>query len=75
MRRRRGPPGLPRLGVPAAVYVLLLDPVTGWWGARARGNNRSLDDYLLDLTGGRPAAAASDDDRADPPIVAITAAR
>ena len=44
-------------------------------GCTCRGNNRSLDDYLLDLTGGRPAAAASDDDRADPPIVAITAAR
>ena len=55
---RHGPAGftrsrLLRLGVPAAVYLLLLDPLTRWWGARAQGDHRSLADYLLDLTGGR----------------------
>jgi glucan biosynthesis protein C len=55
---RRGPRGfatarLIRLGVPAMVYLLLVDPFVRWWGADAAGEDASLAGNLFDPAGGR----------------------
>ncbi len=55
---RRGPAAyaatrLLRLGVPAVVYVVILDPVVRWIVARAEGYDRPLTAELTDLGNGR----------------------
>lgn len=55
---RRGPPGfmrsrLVRLGIPALVYLAVLDPVTDWLGDRAEGRAQPLLTYLADPLGTR----------------------
>lgn len=42
-----------RLGVPAVVYVLILDPLVRWMAAGAEGHDRSLLAELTDLGNGR----------------------
>ncbi|HET7278485.1 MAG TPA: acyltransferase family protein [Dermatophilaceae bacterium] len=44
---------LVRLGIPALVYFLLVDPFTDWLGDRAEGKARSLGAYLVDPFGDR----------------------
>ncbi len=55
---RRGPAGfaaarLLRLGVPAVLYVLVVDPLIRWWVARTEGESRSLVGALTDFGQGR----------------------
>ena len=44
---------LVRLGIPALVYFLLVDPFTDWLGNRAEGKTRSLGAYVVDPFGDR----------------------
>jgi hypothetical protein len=44
---------LVRLGVPAAVFWALIDPVSDWLGGVAVGERRTLGEYLLDPFGER----------------------
>ena len=55
---RRGTPGfiqsrLVRLGIPALVYLALIDPVTDWLGDGAEGKGEPLLTYLVDPLGSR----------------------
>jgi peptidoglycan/LPS O-acetylase OafA/YrhL len=55
---RRGPGGFAkarmiRLGVPAMVYLLLVDPFIRWWGADSAGESVSLGGNLFDPAGSR----------------------